>query len=64
MKYRALRDYETPATKEMRQIELPKEAFNRVILGQYISQINRNQIINSVQENIGDIPVLDYSNVC
>jgi hypothetical protein len=62
--YRTLKIYETPVTIEMRQIELPKEAYNKVILGPQISPSHRNEIIISVHENIGDIPVIEFSNVC
>lgn len=62
--YRTHKFYENPPTKEMRQIVLPKEVFNRIILGKNISIENRNAIIEGAKENIGDIPVLDYLDVC
>ena len=62
--YRTHKFYETPATREMRQEKLPKEAFNKIILGKNISENNRKEIIKAVRESIGDIPILEYKNVC
>ena len=48
----------------MRQVKLPREVFNKVILGKNISEINRQEIIEAVKENIGDIPILEFKNFC
>ena len=47
-----------------RQVVIPKEAFNCVILGKNISQEDRNEIISAVRENIGDIPIFDQRIIC
>lgn len=52
------------ATITDRQIVIPKEAFNCVILGKNISTEDRKEIINAVKENIGEIPILDQNIVC
>ena len=62
--YRTHKFYENPPTNEMRQERLPKEAFNKVILGKNISEYNRYEIIKAVRENIGDIPIFEYNNLC
>lgn len=62
--YRTHTFFEFPATIENRQIKLPKEAFNKIILGKNISEINKKQIINSVKEHIGDIPIVEQMSVC
>jgi hypothetical protein len=62
--YRTHSFFENPATIENRQIKLPKEAFNRIILGRNISEKNRTQIINSVREHIGNILIIEEMNVC
>lgn len=60
--YRTQKFWTNPATINDRQIELPKEAFNRVILGKNISNQHRLEIVESVREFLGDIPIVD--NVC
>lgn len=62
--YRTHKFYDKSATLEMRQEKLPKSAFNKVILGKYISESNRTEIIKAVKENIGDIPIKEYKNIC
>ena len=62
--YRTISFWENPATISDRQIKLPKEAFNKIILGENISMKNRTEIIEAVRNNIGDIPIVDYKNFC
>jgi hypothetical protein len=62
--YRTHTFFENPATIENRQIKLPKEAFNKIILGKNISNENKIQIINSVREHIGNIPIIEQMNAC
>jgi hypothetical protein len=62
--YRTHTFFENPATIENRQIKLPKEAFNKIILGKNISKENKIQIINSVREHIGNIPIVEQINIC
>lgn len=62
--YRTHKFWPAPATIGDRQIQLPKEAFNKIILGKNISQKNRNEIIMSVKNNIGDIPIFDEADFC
>lgn len=47
------------ATIEDRQIQLPKEAFNKIILGRNMPDENKTQIINSIREHIGNIPIIE-----
>jgi len=62
--YRTHMFWENPATITDRQIKLPREAFNRIILGKNISLNNKLEIIEAVKNNIGNIPILDFDEVC
>lgn len=56
--YRTKKFWANPATQTDRQIKLPKEAFNRIILGNNISNEYRAEIERNVKENIGDIEII------
>ncbi|MES2486538.1 MAG: DUF2971 domain-containing protein [Bacteroidota bacterium] len=62
--YRTHKFWPDPVNTIDRQIKLPKEAFNRVILGKNISAKNRQEIINAVKDNIGDIPIIEQLEFC
>jgi hypothetical protein len=62
--YRTHTFYEKPASREMRQIELPKEAFNKIILGKNISDKDKKEIIEVVRDVIGNIPIEEHNNLC
>lgn len=62
--YRTNMFWENPANKEKRQIPLPIAAFKEIILGSNISEKNRREIIDSVRENIGDIPIIERKIKC
>jgi hypothetical protein len=62
--YRTHKFWENPADISKRQIKLPKEAFNKIILGKNISFKNRQEIINAVKENIGEIPIIEQLAFC
>lgn len=62
--YRTIKFWENPASITDRQVKLPKEAYNKIILGENISEKNRTEIIEAVKEYIGDIPIVEYNNVC
>lgn len=46
------------ATIENRRVELPKEAFNNVILGKNMNDKVRNEITLAIKEFIGEIPII------
>ena len=62
--YRTQKFWEFPATISDRQIALPKEAFNCVILGKNMSETDRTEIIDSIKKNIGNIEIKEQKNVC
>lgn len=62
--YRTIKFWKDPAPISARQIKLPKEAFNKIILGKNISEQHRAEITKAVKENIGEIPIVDYESVC
>ncbi|PQV51217.1 Protein of unknown function (DUF2971) [Jejuia pallidilutea] len=62
--YRTISFWENPASISERQITLPKEAFNKIILGKNIAEKHRIEITNAVKDNIGEIPIVDYESVC
>jgi hypothetical protein len=62
--YRTHMFWESAATITNRQIKLPREAFNKIILGKNISTKHKLEIESAVKDNIGDIPVIEYNNVC
>lgn len=55
--------WENPASEIDRKIILPKEAFHSVILGENISFDNKIEIKKAVNENIGNIPIIEYNNI-
>lgn len=61
--YRTQKFWINGASRKDRQIEIPKEAFHHVILGKNITDYKRKQIIDAVNENIGDIPIIEYFNI-
>ncbi len=62
--YRTQKFWEFPATISDRQITLPKEAFNCVILGKNMSESDKTEIIDSIKTNIGNIDIKEQKNVC
>jgi len=62
--YRTQKFWEYPATISDRQITLPKEAFNCVILGKNMNEYDRIEIIDSIKNNIGNIDIKEQKNVC
>lgn len=62
--YRTHKFWELPALIDDRQIKLPKEAFNKIILGKNISIKNRNEIIEYTNDVIGNIPILSFDEAC
>ncbi|MGV8877566.1 MAG: DUF2971 domain-containing protein [Sphingobacteriaceae bacterium] len=62
--YRTHVFHENPLSIKERRIGLPKEAFNKIILGRNILEKDREDIIQAVRDNIGDIPIEEYKNVC
>lgn len=62
--YRTHKFWENPASIKDRQIQLPKEVFNSIILGRNITDKVKNEIIYYVKEKIGDIPILEQTNFC
>jgi hypothetical protein len=47
------------ATIQDRQIQLPKEAFNKIILGNNISENDKAELIKNVTSHIGDIEITE-----
>lgn len=62
--YRTQKFWQEPATKSDRQISLPKEAFNCVILGKNMSESARTEIIDHIKNKIGNIDIKEQKNVC
>ncbi len=62
--YRTQKFWPEPATISDRQISLPKEAFNCVILGKNMSKSDRTEIINYIKNEIGNIDIKEQKNVC
>jgi len=60
--YRTKKFWPNPATISDRQIKLPKEAFKRIILGDYISNADKTAIEASVKTNIGNIDIIERKN--
>lgn len=60
--YRTRKFYKYPATLIERQIKLPKETFNKIILGDNISEVDRQEIIAQTKLNIGEIETIDRKN--
>lgn len=57
--YRTHKFWKNPIEIKDRQISLPKEAFNCIILGSRISIENKDDLIKSVKKHIGDIPIIE-----
>lgn len=62
--YRTQKFWINGASQRDRQIRLPKEAFHHVIIGRNISPKDKEELIESVREYIGDIPILEESEIC
>ncbi|WP_435261890.1 DUF2971 domain-containing protein [Tenacibaculum sp. nBUS_03] len=62
--YRTQKFWFDKANISDRQIHLPKEAFNCIILGKDISDSDRKEITESVRLYIGDIEIKDHKNIC
>ena len=57
--YRTKKFWPHPASIEDRQIQLPKEAFKRVILGDEMNIKDRLEIESAVKKYIGDIEIVE-----
>ena len=57
--YRTRKFSPNPLTLTDRQITLPKEAFNRIILGQNISDSDKKDIIENVTNYLGEIEIIE-----
>ncbi len=62
--YRTMNFWDFPTQESDRRKVLPKEAFNSIILGKHISNQAKLEISQAVKANIGEIPILEYNNVC
>lgn len=62
--YRTQKFWENPATISDRQIILPKEAFNCVILGNNMRSHEKSEITQAIENEIGKIKIIEQKNVC
>lgn len=60
--YRTQKFWENKAELDDRQIKLPKEAFNCVILGKNMSSQSKIEITKKIHLHIGNISIIDYKN--
>lgn len=61
--YRTRKFYPNPVSQHDRRVELPIEAFAKVILGNQISDKNRKELIEAVKNNIGDIEIVNQNDL-
>lgn len=59
--YRTMKNFTYPATNEDRQIKLPIEAYNCVIIGKDME--NKEEFMKLVKDNLGDIPIYEQNNL-
>jgi hypothetical protein len=57
--YRTSKFFPYQANKEDRQIVIPKEAFNRIIIGNKMSEANKTQLKSEIIKNIGNIEIIE-----
>jgi hypothetical protein len=62
--YRTQKFWFDGATANDRNIKIPKEAFNSVILGKNMTQKDKLEITKAIKENIGIIKIIEHKNVC
>jgi len=62
--YRTQKFWYNGATSVDRNIVIPKEAFNCVILGKNMNDTDKREILKEIKENIGNIKIIEYKNVC
>ncbi len=62
--YRTQKFWKNKAELKDRQIQLPKEAFNCVILGKNMSDKSKIEIAKKIKLHIGNIPIIEYKNGC
>lgn len=62
--YRTQKFWNKSANKTERQISIPKEAFNCVIIGNKMEQKEITELIKAVENNIGKINIIEQENVC
>jgi hypothetical protein len=62
--YRTQKFWFDGATINDRNIKIPKEAFNTVILGKDMTKEDKLDITNAIKENIGEIKIIEHKNVC
>ena len=60
--YRTIKFFPNPATISDRQIKIPREAFNCIILGENIN--NEDEIVELIKKHIGDVPIHKQKNFC
>jgi len=62
--YRTYTVFKESDSNEKRRIQLPKEAYKKIILGENISSNHRKEIITAVKNNLGSIPIMDRKEIC
>lgn len=62
--YRTEKFWINPASIEERNIKIPKEAFHSVILGKKMYESDREEILNEIQNNLGEIQIIEQSDLC
>ena len=62
--YRTQKFWYNGASSEDRNIIIPKEAFNCVILGKNMTETDKKEVIKAIKDNIGNIKIIEYENVC
>ncbi len=61
---RTHKSYPKNASKTDRRIHVPKEVFHAVILGKNMSKEDKEDIKQAIKENIGNIDIIEYKNIC
>ena len=61
--YRTRKFWNHPASIKERQIQIPKEAFKRIILGDNMSVQNKNYIEKETITHIGDVEIIERKNI-
>lgn len=59
--YRTMKSFQYPATEEDRQIKLPIEAYNCIIIGEHME--NKEQFKKLIKDNLGNIPIYEQNNL-
>lgn len=61
--YRTSKFFPNKATIEDRQVEIPKSAFNKVIIGSKISEADKLHLKEEILKSIGEIEIVERKNV-